>query len=510
MKHPRVFPGLVVGLLLLSCSEPTAPPSADRPAPALVQTTATRVVNSLADPGDGICSAAQCTLREAIADAATTGITFAPGLVGTITLARASQGGGAIEIAHSLSILGPPARITVQRDPAAGLHRVLRVAKGTSVTLRNLAIRNGQVDGDGGGIVNYGALSLVNSVVAGNLATGSGGGIDNHGRLTLEQSTIARDTASFGGGGIRNCADCLLTITGGAVQDNVGSGVASLGGAVSVSGTLMSGNSGPALSLFQGTATVNRVRLARNSGGGVSIFNGHLSVTDCTFAGNGFDQVDGGGISASDGSRVTVTRSTFSGNAAHRGGAIYAEAFGFGRLDTQVDVINSTISNNTASVAGGGVLTDNFEDEAPAMVRLVHTTVVRNRASEGGGLDIQQGSIFPINSVVALNQAASGPDVFNAVADGGNGARSSLIGDGTASGIVNADGNIVGKVSPHSAAIDPHVGPLADNGGATLTHALLTGSPAIDAAEAADCRPVDQRLVARPRGPACDMGSYER
>jgi CSLREA domain-containing protein len=479
-------------------------------APTLVQTTATRVVNSLADPGDGVCAPSQCTLREAIADPATTAITFAPGLGGTITLARASQGGGAIEIAHSLSITGPPARITVQRNPAVGSHRVFRVAKGAIVTLRNLAIRNGQVNGNGGGIANYGNLRLLNSVVAGNFATGTGGGIDNHGRLSLEESIIARDTANFGGSGIQNCAHCVLTITGGAVQDNVGNGIASASTSVSLSGTLMSGNSGRALALFQGTATLNRVRLARNSGGAISIFNGELSVTDCAFVGNGFDLVEGGGIRAADGSRVTVTRSTFSGNSAGQGGAIYAQAFGFGRLDTDVEVINSTISNNTASVAGGGVFSDNFEGEATARVFLVHTTVVRNRAPEGGGLDIQQGSIFPVNSIVALNQAASGPDVFTAVGDGSNGARSSLIGDGTASDIVNGDGNIVGKVSPFSAAINPQIGPLTDNGGATLTHALLSGSPAIDAAAAADCRPVDQRLVARPRGPACDMGSYER
>jgi CSLREA domain-containing protein len=85
MRYHRVFPGLLVGFLLLSCSEPTAPPAAERAAPALARTAAIRVVNSLADPGDGVCTAVQCTLREAIANAATTAITFAPGLVGTIT-----------------------------------------------------------------------------------------------------------------------------------------------------------------------------------------------------------------------------------------------------------------------------------------------------------------------------------------------------------------------------------------------------------------------------------------
>ncbi len=54
---------------------------------------------------------------------------------------------------------------------------------------------------------------------------------------------------------------------------------------------------------------------------------------------------------------------------------------------------------------------------------------------------------------------------------------------------------------------DPRLGPLADNGGPTLTLALLTGSPAIDAG--LDCPAVDQRGVARPQGPGCDIGAFE-
>ena len=57
---------------------------------------------------------------------------------------------------------------------------------------------------------------------------------------------------------------------------------------------------------------------------------------------------------------------------------------------------------------------------------------------------------------------------------------------------------------------NPDLGPLADNGGPTFTHALLAGSPAIDTASD-DCPPpiTDQRGVTRPQGPACDIGAYE-
>ena len=56
---------------------------------------------------------------------------------------------------------------------------------------------------------------------------------------------------------------------------------------------------------------------------------------------------------------------------------------------------------------------------------------------------------------------------------------------------------------------DPLLGPLADNGGPTQTHALLAGSPAIDHSDNLTCPPTDQRGVSRPQGPACDTGAYE-
>src|SRR5690606_32280496 len=55
--------------------------------------------------------------------------------------------------------------------------------------------------------------------------------------------------------------------------------------------------------------------------------------------------------------------------------------------------------------------------------------------------------------------------------------------------------------------IDPLLGPLAHNGGPTLTHALLDGSPAINRANANKCPIRDQRGIRR--GTACDIGSYE-
>jgi hypothetical protein len=56
---------------------------------------------------------------------------------------------------------------------------------------------------------------------------------------------------------------------------------------------------------------------------------------------------------------------------------------------------------------------------------------------------------------------------------------------------------------------DPLLGPLADNGGPTLTHALLPGSPALNTALLPNCPPEDQRGVTRPQGAGCDKGAFE-
>jgi hypothetical protein len=80
--------------------------------------------------------------------------------------------------------------------------------------------------------------------------------------------------------------------------------------------------------------------------------------------------------------------------------------------------------------------------------------------------------------------------------------------------VVSGGHNIVQDDSCNPAASDlilwdAQIGSLSNNGGPTLTHALLPGSPAIDAADDALCPATDQRGVTRPQGAGCDIGSYE-
>ena len=100
MRASHLLRLAVSALLFTACGEqptPTAP--GDEPAaPDLSLATGDRVVNSVADPGDGVCNGAECTLREAINDPQSTRITFAPGLAGPITLAPPGSGGGQLDI----------------------------------------------------------------------------------------------------------------------------------------------------------------------------------------------------------------------------------------------------------------------------------------------------------------------------------------------------------------------------------------------------------------------------
>ena len=74
-------------------------------------------------------------------------------------------------------------------------------------------------------------------------------------------------------------------------------------------------------------------------------------------------------------------------------------------------------------------------------------------------------------------------------------------GGGEVFGTISGDHNLIG--------LDPRLGPLADNGGPTLTMALLPDSPAIDAGISVPGVDTDQRGVARPQGPAPDLGAFE-
>jgi CSLREA domain-containing protein len=237
-----------------------------------------------------------------------------------------------------------------------------------------------------------------------------------------------------------------------------------------------------------GSLTVTDSRIEDNSGTGIfaAIWN-YVLIERSVVSGNG-----GGGVLL--GSALTwIEDSSIVNNATDGdGGGIYAGCYDGGTLIT-----NSTISGNTAAGRGGGI----FCSGDGAGMSLGNVTVVNNVAGEGGGVFWNSpGGLGLSNTIIANNVAGGGqpndcstsvptdvyPQGVNLIRDVGN---------------CPTDGVIAG--------VDPRLGPLRDNGGPTPTHALLPGSPAIDAGGASPCEPVDQRGVARPQLVACDLGAYE-
>jgi uncharacterized repeat protein (TIGR01451 family) len=182
---------------------------------------------------------------------------------------------------------------------------------------------------------------------------------------------------------------------------------------------------------------------------------------------------------------MTIRKSTIDHNQATAGG-------GVDHRGGSLQITNTTISGNNATDNGGGI-------HNAFGVYLTNVTLVDNAADgNGGGIFNNEANAYPINTIIAMNQALDGncasSEFANMVSQGHN-----IDDDNTCN--LSAVGDIPGT--------DPLLGPLQDNGGMTATHALLEGSPAINQADDNDCPSTDQRNVSRPQGLGCDIGAYE-
>lgn len=199
---------------------------------------------------------------------------------------------------------------------------------------------------------------------------------------------------------------------------------------------------------------------------------------------------------------MAIESSTISGNLAGTHGAIY-NAFGGGvfiaGLSHGVRIVNSTISGNHADGSGGGIHTSG----SSLAVRL--TTISGNTAGfRGGSLLVSPVAGVQLNHSIAANGTPQDLATEPAGATAAVTASFSLIeAPGAGDVTVTGSGNRLG--------IDPLLGPLASNGGPTLTHRPLPGSPAIDAGDPMITDPpaADQRDAARIAGAAVDLGAVE-
>ena len=291
-----------------------------------------------------------------------------------------------------------------------------------------------------------------------------GGGIfvSLNANLTVSNTTLFSNSSTINGGGIYNTG--TLTVMNSTISFNS----ASHGGGIY-------NNSNGVTSIINSTIVENDGYL----GGGIFNYSlGLLSVTNSTFSRNIATQ--GGGIFNYDlNANIVVTNSTFFGNTADdSGGGIYNTFF--------LSVTNSTFSANTAVNYGGGIF-----DDSNATLSLVNSTFSNNSADKADGIynDVN-GTFNYVNTIIANFM------------DGGDCVNDGVIETNIKNMV--ADGSCASEFSE-----DPLLGPLADNGGQTQTHALLIGSPAIDTGDNTSCPATDQRGLPRPQGAGCDIGSYE-
>jgi len=297
--------------------------------------------------------------------------------------------------------------------PDKAPERVFLIEEGATAILERMTIRHGRPsvqDECGGGIMNYGTLTLKNCVVTNNSAIG-GGGVDNRrGTLTIVASTIS---------------------------DNVARGDGPPG-------------------------------IECGGGGGVKCSTGMLTIINSTITGNQ------GGL-----------RSSGLGGGVRTGCGCTAE------------IINSTISGNKAVDYGGGIA-------AAGTVQVTNCTISNNAVGGGGGALWVRGEVNIRNTIIANNIGGRNCTI------GGEGGHVGTGSIGANNNNLIEDGSCNADLSG-----DPMLDSLADNGGDTWTHALLPGSPALDAILAISCTlPTDQRGAPRPvvqtsSDTPCDIGAFE-
>ena len=288
---------------------------------------------------------------------------------------------------------------------------------------------------------------------------------------------------------VRNVTISGLSITNGSITTTGGGGIFNDGG------------NSATLTLNNCTVTGNDAEF----GGGIVNMNGTLTVNNCTISNNG-GIFGGGGISniAFDGTAtLIITNSTISGNSAgDYAGGIANVTGGSVTTTASVTVSNSTLSGNSVFGEGGAIANRPPDVGNFATLMITNSTISNNSATgDGGGINNEGDAELELGGTI-LKAGTSGENIFNA------GTATSLgynLSSDDGGGVLTGPGDQINA--------DPMLGPLQNNGGPTLTHELLLGSPAINTGDASFTPPpfFDQRGpdFVRVASGVIDKGSFE-
>ena len=485
----RTLPVLLLGLLALALAACGGPVCVDE-----------YIVNKTADTNDGVCSADDCSLREAVRNA-----NACPGWQ-TITIPAAGYPltiAGAAEDAAATGDLDITDDVTIVGEGAPsidgnGLDRIFEVHAPAVVRMETLIVLDGQ-EQIGAGIRNHSELTLQSLSIQGNHAvvppggagTSAGGGIFNEAGILRMEGTQVFENSADHGAGIHNFATARLE------ANNLLLGVNAAGV-----------DAGGLWNNMAAEAVLNNVTLVRNSapGKGAGIYNdGHLEINLATFEQN-TDAAQGGGLYNLDGAEAFLYDAWFTNNSADLGGA----AYNLGLLH----LYRSSLTVNTAFGGFGG----GAYNELPGALLLRNVTLSGNMAdpaTPGGAGVYNNGGEVRVEFVTLAYNSPDG--ILN---DGGGmvDMRSTILGHhalGNCQGVGSAGYNLADDdtcgltEASDLPDTDALLVWLDMNGGTNLSHALGVGSPAIDSGTPDLCTSEDQRAIARPQGAGCDRGALE-
>jgi hypothetical protein len=418
-----------------------------------------------AQAGGVVTTCTEAALRAAMAGGGT--VTFA--CSGTITL------GNTIEIPADTTLDGRGHQITISGSNTV---RVFDVNTNATFTVVNLTIANGRSE-MGAAIHNAGTVHATNSIFSGNVVTNveivsyplvsSGGAIYNAGTFVASRCAFLQNQAT--GRTFPAPAPDAGEGRGGAIC-NVG--------VLSVDASVFVNNNAIGLWGSNGSDWLHTRGSPGGSGYGGALFNaGVAALANSTIVSN--TCTGGGGGVGGEGPYTMVGAERVylgaGGNGADggsgMGGAIWSDGH-------PVNMTNCTVAFNSASQGSGGW---GGAGSPPGLPGVNGTT--------GGAVQTSANSPL-VNSLLASNSPSN---CSGTITDLGHN--------------LSSDDSSAFTNSSSLKSTNPLLGPLADNGGPTLTMALLPGSPAIDAGDGAAAPPTDQRGVPRPFSLAADIGAFE-